>query len=157
MIFKVGFSKDTHNLIDGNKIILGGINIPCDKGVQAYSDGDVIFHSLAESIFGALGLEDLGQNYNQKTMEENFDSSTMVIEANKILSERGFKISNIDLLIELDSPKLTDWKIKIKENISNVLNIEIDKISVKATTTEGNFTNIITSYSNVLIYKEEGK
>ncbi|AUB32154.1 2-C-methyl-D-erythritol 2,4-cyclodiphosphate synthase [Spiroplasma floricola] len=157
MIFKVGFSKDTHNLIEGNKIILGGIEIPSCKAVNAYSDGDVIIHSLAESIFGSMGLEDLGENYNSKNMEKNFNSLLMLEDAQKILFENNYKISNIDILVELDNPKLTEWKFKIKENLSKILNIKLNQISVKATTTENNFPNIITSYCNILVYKSEEK
>ncbi|WP_338985025.1 2-C-methyl-D-erythritol 2,4-cyclodiphosphate synthase [Spiroplasma endosymbiont of Diplazon laetatorius] len=157
MIFKVGFSKDTHNLIEGSEVVLGGIKIPSNKSVQAYSDGDVLFHSLAEAIFGSLGLEDLGQNYNPKNMEENFNSSLMVQDALKELKDKEFHISNIDILIELDSPKLTEWKSVIKENVSKLIGVDLDQISIKATTTEGNFPNLITSYCNIAIYKGEVK
>ncbi|ALD66893.1 2-C-methyl-D-erythritol 2,4-cyclodiphosphate synthase [Spiroplasma cantharicola] len=157
MIFKVGFSKDRHNLITGNFILLGGIKIPSNSKVEAYSNGDVLFHSLAEAIFGSLGEEDLGQNYNSKNMSKNFESIIMVQDAMKILEEREYQISNVDILIELDSPNLTTFKSSIKKNLSQILKINLDQISIKATTTEGNFKNIITSYCNILIYKSEEK
>ncbi|WP_339020851.1 2-C-methyl-D-erythritol 2,4-cyclodiphosphate synthase [Spiroplasma endosymbiont of Atherix ibis] len=157
MIFKVGFSKDSHNLVEGKEITLGGIKIPSSQAISAYSDGDIIIHCLAESIFGSMGLEDLGENYNSKTMEKNFSSLLMLEDAKKILLQNNCKISNIDILVELDYPKLTQWKFKIKENLSKILNIKLNQISVKATTTENNFPNIITSYCNILIYKSEEK
>ncbi|WP_339030023.1 2-C-methyl-D-erythritol 2,4-cyclodiphosphate synthase [Spiroplasma endosymbiont of Cantharis nigra] len=155
MKFKVGFSKDMHNLIIGDYILLGGINIPSKTKVDAYSDGDVLFHSLAEAIFGSLGEEDLGQNYNSKNMKENFESIIMVKDSLILLKKKEYKISNIDILIELDAPNLINFKGAIKKNLSEILNIGLDQISIKATTTEGNFKNIITSYCNILIYKSE--
>ncbi|QHX37060.1 2-C-methyl-D-erythritol 2,4-cyclodiphosphate synthase [Spiroplasma sp. BIUS-1] len=157
MKFRTGFSKDMHNLVDGNKIILAGIEIKSNKSVEAYSDGDVVFHSLVEALLGSMGKEDLGENYNPNNMEKNFSSLIMVEDVKKLLHENHYIISNIDILIELDSPKLKEFKKNIKDNISKILNLELDQISVKATTTEGNFTNIITSYCNVLIYKDEVK
>ncbi|AGR42529.1 2-C-methyl-D-erythritol 2,4-cyclodiphosphate synthase [Spiroplasma diminutum] len=157
MQYRVGFSKDTHNLIDGHNIKLGGIEIPSNKSVEAYSDGDILYHSLAEALFGSLGLEDLGQNYNSKNMTEGFDSFIIIFDALNHLNKKNYKISNVDILIELDSPKLGQYKNEIKQKLAKELTISLDQISVKATTTEGNFENIITCYCNLIIYKSEEK
>ncbi|ASP28744.1 2-C-methyl-D-erythritol 2,4-cyclodiphosphate synthase [Spiroplasma corruscae] len=154
-MYRIGFSKDKHNLVKGNGISIGGINIECDRSPDAYSDGDVLFHALAESIYGALGMEDIGTYYNKKNKEKKFKSSCMIKDVNAILISKQFKIVNIDILIELDKPNLTKYKDIIKDNVAMMLGLSKEVIAIKATTTEGNHPNLVTCYSNVLIKKEE--
>lgn len=154
-MFKVGFSKDIHNLIKGNELKLGGIIVSTEYSFEAYSDGDVLLHAICESILGALGLEDLGTYFNSKNNKENFDSQLIVDFVNQQLLDQGYVINNIDTLIMSDEIKLVDYKKVIKENISNIFNTDINSISVKATTSEENFKNIVEATSIVSITKGE--
>ncbi|AKU80300.1 2-C-methyl-D-erythritol 2,4-cyclodiphosphate synthase [Spiroplasma turonicum] len=153
-MYKVGFSKDTHNLIPGEGIKIGGIFIDCNVKVESYSDGDVLFHALSESIHGALGLEDLGFYYNESNMTKGFDSVIILNSAMNFLKNENYFISNVDILIELDSPNLKSIKTLIKNNLHKILCIDERNISIKATTSEGNNTSIIKCYSTILIYKK---
>ncbi|AKX34684.1 2-C-methyl-D-erythritol 2,4-cyclodiphosphate synthase [Spiroplasma litorale] len=155
-MYKIGFSKDTHNFKLGNGFNLGGVFIDCKKSVDAYSDGDVVFHSVAESIYGALGMEDLGYYYSKKNKDKGFNSICMIEDTLNQLHKKGYSIVNLDLLIELDEPKLNNYKKVIKENLTKILKLNEDSLSVKATTTEGNEKNLIRCYSNILI-KNEGE
>ncbi|QGS52437.1 2-C-methyl-D-erythritol 2,4-cyclodiphosphate synthase [Spiroplasma tabanidicola] len=156
-MFKVGFSKDMHRIFPLSKNgILGGMNHQSfPKIMNAYSDGDVLLHSLCEAFLGAMGLEDLGTYYNSKTKPKDFSSLEIVNDILKLLEERNYNISNIDILIELEKPNLKDIKPAIKNNIAKLFNINLDQVSIKATTTEKSNYEFISVFSNVLIYKGE--
>ncbi len=156
-MFKVGFSKDIHKLKSGKGFMLGSFFIECKKTVDAYSDGDVIWHSLTEALLGAMGLEDLGTYYKPEFYVRGFDSIIMIKETLEKLKKRNYRISNIDITIQLDEPSLKATKKLIKQNIAKILEISENDISLKATTSEGTLLNSIVCYSSVLIYKEEKK
>ena len=138
MDYRVGFSKDIHKLVENRKLIIAGVVIPFEKGELAHSDGDVLYHALAESILGALALGDLGKHFpdnSEKTL--NMDSAIIVSEVVKMMFEKGYEVNNVDLFISLEKPKLKDYIPQMRENVANLLRIDVDRVSIKAGTNEG--------------------
>lgn len=158
-MLKIGSSMDIHRLIPNRKLILGGVELKSKVGSLAHSDGDVVYHAICEAIIGALGLGDLGDHFpssNQKY--KDYDSSKFVIEANKLLKSKKYKISNLDVSIILESPKLGSTKLLIKKNIAKLLNLKLDQVNVKAGTMEkiGEIgkNKAVLAFATVLIMKE---
>ena len=134
---RIGFASDIHQLVPDRKLIIAGVVIPFDKGEKAHSDGDVVYHALAESILGALALGDLGKYFldnDEKFL--NIDSSIIVKEVYQMMSVRGYQINNVDISITLEEPKLKDRIIEMRSNIAKLLNTDINNVSVKAGTNE---------------------
>lgn len=137
-MIRVGFSRDIHKLVEGRDLLVGGVKIPYHLGELAHSDGDVLYHALGESILGALALGDLGKHFPDTSDETlNMDSSLIVKQCYEFAKQRGFHIVNVDLTITLEKPKLRNYIDQIRENISKLLEISIDCVSVKAGTNEG--------------------
>ena len=135
---RVGFSRDIHRLVENRDLLLGGVKIPYHLGELAHSDGDVLYHALAESILGALALGDLGKHFPDTSDETlNMDSSIIVKKCYDFAKERGFHVVNVDLTINLEKPKLKNYIEEIRGNISKLLEVNIDCVSVKAGTNEG--------------------
>ncbi len=135
--FLVGFGYDIHRLCRGEYILLAGIKVKAEKRIIAHSDGDIVFHSLSQAILSALGKEDIGTyfpDYEKKTL--NMDSSMIVSLAVKMMSEEGYRVNNVVIDIVLQSPKLTDYKEKIKEKISSVLSVDKKRVAINANTHE---------------------
>lgn len=134
---RIGFASDIHRLVANRPLILGGINIPYEKGELAHSDGDVVYHALAESLLGALALGDLGTHFPDNDPKyKDIDSSILVKEVMTKVDEKGYKISNIDISITLEQPKLRSYIDEIRKNIAKLTNVNIDQVSVKAGTNE---------------------
>ena len=135
---RVGFSKDIHRLESGHKFILGGIEIPFDKGEVAHSDGDVLLHAVGESILGALALGDLGKHFpDNDPNTEGMDSSLIVKKIIEMMDDKGFKVGNIDVFISCEKPKLASYIDSMRSNVAKLLNTSIDNVSIKAGTNEG--------------------
>ena len=133
--YKIGHSFDYHNFKKGEKLLLGGIYIPAPFGLDGHSDADVVYHSLCESILGALGLGDIGTIFPDNAIENyKRNSLDFVNYALEKLNEYGYEINNVDIMIYLQKPNLKDYKPLIKENLKKVLNT--DNVNVKATTLE---------------------
>lgn len=135
--FLVGFGYDIHRLCRGEYILLAGIKVKAEKRIIAHSDGDIVFHSLSQAILSALGKEDIGTyfpDYEKKTL--NMDSSMIVSLAVKMMSEEGYRVNNVIIDIVLQSPKLKDYKEKIKEKISSVLSVDKKRVAINANTHE---------------------
>ena len=135
--FLVGFGYDIHRLCRGEYILLAGIKVKAEKRIIAHSDGDIVFHSLSQAILSALGQEDIGTyfpDYEKKTL--NMDSSMIVSLAVKMMSEEGYRVNNVVIDIVLQSPKLKDYKEKIKEKISSVLSVDKKRVAINANTHE---------------------
>ena len=136
-MIRVGHSWDTHRLVEGRELILGGIKIESKIGLLGHSDADVVLHAVAESILGSLALGDLGTFYpdnSDKTL--NMDSKIILKECYQMVLEKGYHLNNIDLIIYSQNIKISPIREKIRESIANILNVEKDMISVKATTYE---------------------
>lgn len=135
---RIGIGYDVHKLVDGRKLILGGVHIPYEKGLLGHSDADVLIHAIMDSILGAAALGDIGKHFPDTREEyKGIDSLELLKEVNKLIKEKGFKIVNIDSIIIAQSPKMAPYIETMIENISNILEIHRDQINVKATTEEG--------------------
>ena len=135
---RVGIGYDIHKLGDGNKLIIGGVTIPFNKGIIAHSDGDVLIHALCDAVLGALALSDIGEKYPDTDPKYKDVSSLVFLEDMKnLLKEKENMIVNIDSIIFLQQPKLKEYKKKIRNKISEVLEIEEEKVNIKAKTFEG--------------------
>lgn len=135
---RVGFGYDCHRLASGKKLILGGIEIPSELGVVAHSDGDVLIHALCDAILGSASLGDIGTHFpDWDKRYEGIESEKILVECMDMLRERRLKVVNVDATIILEQPKLGPFRKSIIENLSRLLKIPEDKISVKAKTKEG--------------------
>ena len=138
MDYRVGFSKDIHRLVNDRKLILAGVIIPFEKGELAHSDGDVIYHAVAESILGALALGDLGKHFpDSKEETKDMDSSLIVKKVVKMMKEAGYAVNNIDIFVSLEKPKLKNYIEEMRKNIATLLEVEVEQVSLKAGTNEG--------------------
>ena len=134
---RVGFASDIHRLVEGRKLILGGVVVPSPLGELAHSDGDVVYHALAESILGALALGDLGTHFpDSDDKYKDIDSSLLVKEISSLMEKEGYEIGNVDISITLEQPKLKNYILEMRNNIGNLLNTDIKNVSVKAGTNE---------------------
>ena len=135
---RIGIGTDVHRLVEGRKLIIAGVNIPSPFGELAHSDGDVLYHALSDAILGALALGDIGI-YFPDTIEttSGMDSSDIVKFVCDKMDEMNYKIGNVDITITLEKPKLKDYRQAMRMNIANLLNTEIENVSVKAGTNEG--------------------
>lgn len=137
MSYRIGFSKDIHRLVPNRKLIIGGVVIPFDKGEDAHSDGDVLFHAVAESMLGALALGDLGTHFpDNSDATKDMDSSLIVKRVVEMIFEKGYKVNNIDIFVSLEKPKLKDYIPLMRENVAKLLKTDIDDVSIKAGTNE---------------------
>jgi 2-C-methyl-D-erythritol 2,4-cyclodiphosphate synthase len=136
-MLRIGSSMDIHRLEPKRKLILGGITIKSNLGTIAHSDGDVVFHALVEAIFGALAIGDLGDHFPSSSQKyKNYDSEKFLIVAKKHLKQQKCKVNNIDISIILETPKLSNYKLKIRKNIAKILDVALNQVSVKAGTME---------------------
>lgn len=137
MDYRIGFSKDIHRLVENRKLIIGGVVVPFEKGELAHSDGDVLYHALAESILGALALGDLGKHFPDTSDETlDMDSSVIVSKVVKMMLEKGYEVNNVDIFVSLERPKLKDYIESMRNNVANLLQVNIDQVSIKAGTNE---------------------
>ena len=135
---RIGFSSDIHRLGAGRKLMLGGVDVPHWQGEIAHSDGDVVYHALAESILGALALGDLGKHFPDSDPKyKDINSAFIVKEVVKMMEDAGFAVKNIDISIYLEQPKLKPYIEKMRQNIASLLKVEVSQVSVKAGTNEG--------------------
>ena len=134
---RIGFASDIHRLVGGRKLMLGGVDVPHWQGELAHSDGDVVYHALAESILGALALGDLGSHFTDSDPQyKNIDSSILVKHVVKMMDEKGYAVNNVDISITLQEPKLKPFIEQMRQNIASLLNVDMDAISIKAGTNE---------------------
>ena len=133
----IGFDVHKYEQVEGAFIILGGIKIPSKYRVIAHSDGDVLLHALADAILGAIAADDIGVHFPPTDMKwKGVDSSKIVKHAAKLMKEKGGSINNIDMIILAERPKIMPHKEMIRKNIAEMLEINIDQVNLKATTTE---------------------
>ncbi len=135
---KIGLGYDIHRLEKNRKLILGGVEIPYELGLLGHSDADVLVHAIIDAILGALCLGDIGVHFpdNDKKYKD-IDSFILLKKTDDLMKNEGYKIINIDSNIICQKPKLKDYILKMRENIANALNIELNQVSIKAKTNEG--------------------
>ncbi len=135
---RVGVGYDIHQFSDGRKLFIGGIEIPCPKGLKGHSDADVLIHALCDALLGALGEQDIGHHFpNTDQKYKDISSLKLLEEVRLLLEKKGYKIENIDTVVLMESPNLGPYKEKIKERLAECLRIEKGRIGIKATTHEG--------------------
>lgn len=134
---RIGHGYDVHRLVEGRKLILGGVLIPWTKGLDGHSDADVLVHAVMDSMLGALALGDIGHIFpDSDDTYLNADSMKLLEQVNTIIREKGYRVSNIDCTILAQKPKLAPHILEMRRNISNTLQIDDSCVSVKATTEE---------------------
>lgn len=137
-MIRIGFSKDIHPLVAGRPFVLGGIVIDHPKGPIGHSDADCLLHAIAEAILGALALGDLGKFFpDDNPQYRNYDSSLILQEVFNYVKGKGYEIQNLDCMVSLEKPKLRPYIDRMRERIAEILETDISKVSIKATTFEG--------------------
>ena len=136
-MLKVGIGYDVHALVEGRPLILGGIEIPHERGLLGHSDADVLTHAIMDALLGALALGDLGKHFPDTDERYRGISSIMLLEhVMELLKEKGYRLGNVDSILVAQRPKLAPFIPKMREEIARVLGTSLDDVSVKATTTE---------------------
>ena len=156
---RIGNGYDVHKFADDRDLIIGGVNIPYEKGLLGHSDADVLIHAIMDALLGATALGDIGKLFPDTDPAYKGISSVLLLEkVSDLLRENGFKVSNVDSIIVAQQPKMAPYKEQMRENIAKAMKIDVDRINVKATTEEGlGFTGNmegISSYAVALV--EEG-
>ena len=134
---RVGMGYDVHQLVEGRDLILGGVNIPYEKGLLGHSDADVLLHAITDAILGAAALGDIGKHFpDTDPAYHNADSMKLLAEVVRLIEEKGYEIGNVDATVIAQRPKLLNYIPTMKENISKTLKVDPDQVNVKATTEE---------------------
>lgn len=137
MDIRIGQGYDVHALADGLCLVLGGVEIPHSKGCVAHSDGDVAIHAICDALLGAVALGDIGKLFPDSSAEfKNIDSRILLKRVCEAVRAKGYEISNIDCTIAMQQPKLRTYIDTMRQKISETMAIDIERVSVKATTTE---------------------
>ncbi|MBQ8887755.1 MAG: 2-C-methyl-D-erythritol 2,4-cyclodiphosphate synthase [Candidatus Gastranaerophilales bacterium] len=158
-MFRIGQGFDLHKLVEGRKLIIGGVEIQYSKGLLGHSDADVLIHSIIDALFGALSLGDIGTHFPDNDPQyKNIDSSVLLKEAIKLVKEKGYKINNIDNTILAQEPKMKSYIPLMQKRLAELLDIEENQISIKAKTMEEQDSigerKAIATQSVVLLIKE---
>lgn len=136
-MLRIGNGYDVHKLVEGKTLILGGVEIPHTKGVLGHSDGDVLIHAIMDAMLGALALGDIGQHFPDTDMKyENIDSTILLTRVKELIAERGYRVINLDSIIVLQKPKVKPYIEAMRKRVAEILEIDIEQVSVKATTEE---------------------
>ena len=137
-MMRVGHGYDVHRLVGGRKLILGGVDIPWEKGLLGHSDADVLVHAVMDALLGAAGLWDIGHAFpDNDPAYAGIDSMVLLARVRDMLTEKGYTVGNVDATILAQRPKLASHIPQMRRNIAQVLEVEEDCINVKATTEEG--------------------
>jgi len=135
---RIGHGYDVHRLVEGRKLIMGGVDIPWEKGLLGHSDADVLLHAISDAILGAIGEGDIGKHFpDTDPAFKGADSMKLLEHVGRLAAERGYVLGNMDATIIAQLPKMAPHILKMRENIAHVLNVEVGQINVKATTEEG--------------------
>ena len=136
-MIRIGHGYDVHAFSDNRKCIIGGVEIPYEKGLLGHSDADVLLHAISDSLLGAAALGDIGKHFPDTDPEfKGADSLVLLEKVNELLEQKGYKVVNVDATVIAQAPKLAPYILKMRENIAKALKTDVDFISVKATTEE---------------------
>ena len=134
---RFGMGYDVHQLVDGRKLIIGGVEIPFEKGLLGHSDADVLLHAISDALLGAAALGDIGKHFpDTDERYKGADSLKLLEEVGRLLAEKGYTVGNVDATIVAQRPKMAPHIPVMRENIARVLHVDVDRINVKATTEE---------------------
>lgn len=135
---RIGHGYDVHKFCDDRKLIIGGVEIPFDKGLLGHSDADVLLHAISDALLGAAAFGDIGKHFPDSSAEFlNIDSRILLRKVIALLKEKGYTVSNIDATVIAQKPKMAAYIEKMRQNIASDCGVSVDKINVKATTEEG--------------------
>lgn len=156
MKIRVGFGYDVHALVEGRELWLGGIRIEHEKGLLGHSDADVLIHAICDALLGAANMRDIGYHFPDNDGEyKNIDSKILLARTVALIATKGYKVGNIDATVCAERPKLNPHIPQMKETLAKVMGIDVDDVSIKATTTEKlGFTGRqegISAYATVLV------
>ncbi len=136
--FRVGVGYDSHRLTENRRLILGGVEIPFDKGLDGHSDGDILLHSLTDALLGAAGLGDIGEYFPPSDPRwKDADSRVFLRHAADLVRRRGYRIVNVDVALVLEAPKIEPYREQIRKSVAETLEVEPDRVGLKAKTAEG--------------------
>ena len=134
----IGNGYDVHKLVPDRDLILGGVKIPFEKGLLGHSDADVLLHAISDALLGAAGEGDIGMHFpDSSSAYKGISSRILLRNVSDLINGKGFRVNNIDSIIVAQSPKLQSYLSDMKKNIAETLELEINLINIKATTTEG--------------------
>jgi 2-C-methyl-D-erythritol 2,4-cyclodiphosphate synthase len=158
--FRTGFGFDVHAFVEGRKLIIGGVEIPFDKGLEGHSDADVLLHAICDAMLGALALGDIGIHFpNTDERWKDADSAVLLKHVNELINSKGYELGNLDCVLAMEKPKISPYVEQIRTQISKLLNADADQISIKATTTEKlgfvGRTEGVVSFATVLLTKKD--
>ena len=135
--FRIGHGYDVHKLVEGRKLILGGVDIPHSIGLLGHSDADVLVHAIMDALLGAAALGDIGRHFPDSSDEfKGIDSKKLLSRVCALIQEKGYRVGNADITIALQAPKLAPYILAMRSTLAAIMEIETDRVSVKATTTE---------------------
>jgi len=137
-MFRIGNGYDVHRLVEGRNLVMGGVNIPFEKGLLGHSDADVLVHAIMDALLGACGERDIGKHFpDNDNSYKGISSLKLLSRVKEIISAKGYRVGNIDSIIVAQAPKMAPLIELMKKNVAETLNICIEDINIKATTTEG--------------------
>ena len=135
---RIGYGYDVHRLVEGRRLILGGVDIPWEKGLLGHSDADVLTHALMDALLGAAALGDIGQHFPDKDPAyEGADSVELLCRVCALLREHGYRVGNVDCTVVAQRPKLMPHIPAMRDRLAEAMEVPVDRVSVKATTEEG--------------------
>ena len=135
---RIGHGYDVHRLAQGRRLILGGVHIPYERGLDGHSDADVLTHAVMDALLGAAGLEDIGVQFPDSDGRfAGADSIVLLGEVARMLRERGLRADSLDCTLIAEAPKLAPYKLEMRENLAAALELPVERVNVKATTEEG--------------------
>jgi 2-C-methyl-D-erythritol 2,4-cyclodiphosphate synthase len=136
--FRTGAGYDIHRLVEGRPLILGGVEIPFEKGLLGHSDSDVLAHAVCDALLGAAALGDIGRHFPDSDPKwKGASSLDLLRRVVELIGERGFQVENVDAVIVTEKPKLAPYIDEMRNNLASVLEIEMERVSIKAKTNEG--------------------
>ena len=134
---RIGHGYDVHRLVEGRKCIIGGVDIPYEKGLLGHSDADVLLHAIMDAILGAMAAGDIGKLFpDSNPAYKGADSLALTRRVAEVMTERGYHLGNIDATVIAEAPKLSPYILEMRQNIAAAFGVNVDQISVKATTEE---------------------
>ena len=138
MPVRIGHGYDVHRLAAGRRLLLGGVDIPFERGLDGHSDADVLLHALCDALLGSLSLGDIGMHFPDTDLRyKDSDSLELLKRVMGMVEERGYRVGNVDLTVIAERPKISAYIPQMKENIARTLRLDREQVSIKATTTEG--------------------
>jgi len=135
---RVGIGFDAHRLVDGKKLIIGGIEVPFEKGLLGHSDADVLLHAISDAVLGAISADDIGVHFPDSDASlKGIDSAVILARCAALAREKGYRITSVDSVLVAEKPKISPFRSAMKEKIARILGIEPEVVGIKGKTTEG--------------------